>query len=199
LLVGMLAYSAARASRGLSSPSDDERVTPAEASPGAGRTSLLEVLSMLAVGVLIAFFVGFGIQAFYPAPEPPENPTTGMVKGPEDLSPEQEAQEEEFARQMRTYREEELPAYDRTASLVAVGIAVLILTAVLLLRRLRIRAIRDGVALGGVLALLYGLVLALQSEGDVFRFLMVAVVLLVVLVTVFLRFRTGRDGSGSAG
>ncbi len=36
----------------------------------------------------------------------------------------------------------------------------------------------------------YGLVLALQAEGDVFRFLMVTLVLLVVLVAGYLRFRS---------
>ncbi len=44
-----------------------------------------------------------------------------------------------------------------------------------------------------------GLVLALQTEGDVLRFLMVAVVLLVVLVAVYLRFRLGRPAPTSAG
>ena len=88
--------------------------------------------------------------------------------------------------------------YNRFASLVAVGIAVLILGAVLLLRRIRIPAIKDGVALGGVLTLFYGLVLALQAEGDVFRFLMVGVVLLVVLVAVYARFRPDRPGPTSA-
>ena len=87
--------------------------------------------------------------------------------------------------------------YNRFASLVAVGIAVLILGAVLLLRRIRIPAIKDGVALGGVLTLFYGLVLALQAEG-VFRFLMLGVVLLVVLVAVYARFRPDRPGPTSA-
>lgn len=33
---------------------------------------MLEVLSLLVVGVLVGFFAGFGIQAFYPTPELPE-------------------------------------------------------------------------------------------------------------------------------
>lgn len=48
-----------------------------------------------------------------------------------------------------------------------------------------------------MLTLLYGLVLALEAEGDVFRFLMVAVVLVVVLVAVYVRFRPGRTGSAT--
>jgi hypothetical protein len=139
LLVGVLAFLAIRISRRLSAPSGDARETP-----GAG-ASLLETLSVLAVGVLTAFFVGFGIQAFYPAPEfPEEQPVEPEAK--EELMKEEK---EDFAA-FRAY-EEEISEYNRVASFIAVGIAVLILAAVLHLKRIRIRAIRDGVALGGCL------------------------------------------------
>jgi hypothetical protein len=42
------------------------------------------------------------------------------------------------------------------------------------------------------------LVLALQAEGDVFRFLMVTVVLFVVLVAIYLRFEPRRPGPKSS-
>jgi hypothetical protein len=157
---------------------------------------LLEVLSLLAVGVLIAFFVGFGIQAFYPAPEPPDE-QFGPTAPPSEEDPEGKekfADNEEKELSIRAYQEE-VVEYNRVASLVAIGIAVLILGAVLLLRRNGIPAIRDGVALGGVLTLFYGLVLALQAEGDIFRFLMVGVVLVVVLIAAYLRFRPDNTAS----
>jgi hypothetical protein len=184
-------YLAVRVTRGGSSSSSDGARRPSGA-----RTSLLEVLSLLAVGVLTAFFVGFGIQTFYPAPEPPEERF-----GPTEPLPEEDpegkekfADKEEKELSVRAYQEE-VVEYNRIASLVAIGIAVLILGAVLLLRRIGIPAIRDGVALGGVLTLFYGLVLALQAEGDVFRFLMVGVVLVVVLAAAYLRFRPDRTAS----
>jgi hypothetical protein len=183
-------YLAVRVTRGgSSSPSDGAR------GASGARTSLLEVLSLLAVGVLTAFFVGFGIQALYPAPEPPEEqfaPTAPPSE--EDPGKEKFEDKEEKELSVRAYQEE-VVEYNRIASLVAIGIAVLILGAVLLLRRIGIPAIRDGVALGGVLTLCYGLVLALQAEGDVFRFLMVGVVLVVVLAAAYLRFRPDRTAS----
>jgi NADH:ubiquinone oxidoreductase subunit 5 (subunit L)/multisubunit Na+/H+ antiporter MnhA subunit len=190
LLVMMAVYLAMRIARDDSSSlGDDHR-------PPESRASLLEALTMLAVGVLIAFFVGFGIQAFYPAPELTEErfgPTESSPADPEGKEKFKEMKEEELA--LRVYHEE-VSEYSRIDSLIAVGIAVLILGAVLLLRRIRIPAIRDGMALGGVLTLFYGLVLALQAEGDVFKFLMVALVLLVVLVAGYLRFRPeGRPGT----
>ena len=184
-------YLAVRVTTRGGSPSSDDAHRPPRA-----RTSLLEVLSLLAVGVLVAFFVGFGIQAFYPAPELPEE-RFGLAEAPPEEDPEgmekvREKEEKELT--VRAYQEE-VVEYNRIASLIAIGIAVLILGAVLLLRRIGIPAIRDGVALGGVLTLFYGLVLALQAEGDVFRFLMVGVVLVVVLVAAYLRFRPDRTGS----
>jgi hypothetical protein len=186
LLVAAAVYVAVRISRG--------RQYPSGSGPGIS-TSLLEALSVLAVGVLIALFVSFGIQAFYPAPQPPEEPER-TVRGPQEAPPE----EKEFMREMEAYMEEELPAYNRVASVIALGVAVAILAAVPLLGRLRAvpQAITDGVALGGVTTLLYGLVLALEAEGDVFKFLMVAVALLVVLIAIYLRFRPGRRGAPSS-
>ncbi len=186
------AYLAMRVTRGGSPTSSEGTQRP----PPGARTSLLEVLSLLAVGMLVAFFVGFGIQAFYPAPELPEE-RFGYTDPPPEEDPEGEekfVEKEEKGLAERSYRAE-VVEYNRIASLIATGIAVLILGAVLLLRRIGIPAIRDGVALGGVLTLFYGLVLALQAEGDVFRFLMVGVVLVVVLVAAYLRFRPERTGS----
>ena len=66
LLVVVAAYLARQVTRCGSSSSDGARRPP------GARTSLLEVLSLLVVGVLARFFAGFGIQAFYPTPELPE-------------------------------------------------------------------------------------------------------------------------------
>lgn len=162
------------------------------------RASLLRALSVVAVGVLIVAFVGSGIDAFYPSPEPPEDPKTKAIQS--SLTPEKQKEQREqkaaYEEQKVAYKEE-ISGYNRVASLIAVGAAVLILAAVPLSRGVGIpQAMRDGMALGGVLTLLYGLILALQAESEVLRFLMVAVALLVALVAVFyLRFRPERQGA----
>lgn len=187
LFVSVLAYLAFRVSRGISTPSGEGRRTGA---------ALIEALSVLAVGVLISLFVGFGIEAFYPSPEFPEPPE--FRGSPPELESREEAKEEfrenenEFQQELESY-EAEVSRYNRVAAPVAVGIAVLILASVFFLRRTGIPTIRDGIALGGVLTLFYGLSLALQAEGDVFKFLMVTVTLLVVLAAVYLRSR-GQEG-----
>lgn len=224
---------------------------------GSGGAAFLEAISVLAVGVLISLFVGFGIQAFYPAPafpEPPggpfgpfgpEGPPPGAIaeggpKGPPPEATEAESGEEsgeqppepaeaqgqpkgpppgafgpygpgpgpsaeeietqrEFGQEVQAYQED-FSEYARVASPITVVLAAaLILAAATLLGLLRVPAIRDGVALGGVLTLLYGLGLAFQAEGSVFRFLMITVALVTVLAAVYLRFRPGRQEATPAG
>jgi hypothetical protein len=114
-----------------------------------------------------AFFVGFGVQAFYPAPEPPQAPPAG-----------QEARWKGHPHSGRGRRPDPLDGP------LTVG-------------TYRNPGDQRWSGLGGVLTVLYGLVLALQAEGDVFRFLMEAVVLVVVLVAVYLRFPSGRTGSAT--
>jgi hypothetical protein len=96
-------YLAVRVTRGGSSSSSDGARSP----PGA-RTSLLEVLCLLAVGVLTAFFVGFGIQAFYPALEPPEERFGPTEPSPEEIPEGKEKFEdnEEKELSVRAYQEE---------------------------------------------------------------------------------------------
>ena len=133
LLVVVAAYLARQVTRCGSSSSDGARRPP------GARTSLLEVLSLLVVGVLARFFAGFGIQAFYPTPELPEERFGPPEPPPEDPEDKEKARVEKEEKEL-TFKayQEEVVEYNRFASLVAVGIAVLILGAVLLLRRIRI-------------------------------------------------------------
>jgi hypothetical protein len=57
--------------------------------------------------------------------------------------------------------------------------------------------IGDGVTLGAVFTLFYGLVRALMTEEEVFRFVAVAVGLVVVLAFVYWRFIRSREGSSA--
>lgn len=51
---------------------------------------------------------------------------------------------------------------------------------------------RQRVTLGGVLTLFYGVILALQTQSPLLRFLAVAVGLLVLLIALYLKFRPDR-------
>lgn len=187
--------------------------------PADPTSSVLKVVYTLALAGLIAAFVGFGIEAFYPSPKyPAEELFYGEVYGegtamqggatlgaPDEamaqevppgelvepgVPPEALESERAYMQQERAYREE-LSEYHRVASLVAIGAAALLLVAgwVPLLRRLPV--IGDGLTLGGLLTLLYGLTLGIQVNSNLFRFLVISVSLAVLLVAIILKLRSG--------
>lgn len=153
---------------------------------------MLKPLYAVAVALLIVAFVGFGISAFYQAPEFPEPPAELEFVGPNQTDEETELiieqREKEEAYQAR------FSDYNQVVSVVVIGIAILLLVgSILWLSGLAV--IGDGVALGAVFTLFYGLIRAFMTDDEVFRFVAVAVGLAVVLILVYLRFiRPSGDG-----
>ena len=177
------------------------RVSPRPVGAGSLENPVLKTLYTLAVAALVAAFVGFGIEAFYPSPAFPEpdeammnpemyGPEPGAIAGePGPPPPEFVEAERESQREYEAY-ERELAAHSGVASAVAIGAAVLILVLGLVPRIGRLPSIGDGLILGGVFTLLYGTVLALQSQSEVARFVAVAVGLVVLLAALYLKSRS---------
>lgn len=70
---------------------------------------------------------------------------------------------------------------------IAIGIAIILLVgSILWLSSLEV--IGDGVTLGSVFTHFYGLIRAFMTQSEVFRFIAVAIVLVVVIALVYLRF-----------
>ena len=154
---------------------------------------MLKTLYALAIALLVVAFVGFGISAFYPEPEPPDYPPESEFVGPEQPT-------EEEKRLMAEHREEEeafrkrTSDYNRVVASVSVGLAVVLLVGSLLWIS-GVPVIGDGVTLGAVFTLFYGLVRALMTEDERFRFVAVAAGLVVVLAFVYWRFIRSGEGS----
>lgn len=166
--------------------------------PYAGTSVVLVALYTVALAALLATFVGFGIEAAYPSPEFPED---GFMRGPmmeggpgEEPSPEFIEQEQRFQTEMETYQQQ-LSDHHEVASAIAIVAAVLMLLAGLVPRVGRLPVIGQGLTLGGVLTLLYGIVLAVQTQNELLRFVAVAVGLAALLVSAYLRFRPGRTAA----
>jgi hypothetical protein len=167
---------------------------------------------MLALGVLVAAFVGFGIEVVYPAPEFPERE---LFDGPGEPPPEEMIVEETVSPQESEGKakepppkdlppesklgfqeyERELAEHNRIGSVIALGVSVLILVAALIPFVGRLPVIGGGLMLGGVLTLLYGVILAIQAQSPLLRFLAVTVGLIVLLVALYLKFRPSRTAA----
>jgi len=155
---------------------------------------MLKVLYSMAIALLVVTFVGFGISAFYPAPEFPEPPTElQFVK--QNPTPKQEELIREQDRREEAYRKE-FSDYNQVVASISIGIAVVLLVgSILWLSGLAV--IGDGVTLGAVFTLFYGLIRAFMTESEVFRFVAVAIGLVVVIALVYVRFvRPSSRGTG---
>lgn len=154
--------------------------------------SLLKTLYALAIALLVVAFVGFGISAFYPEPEPPDYPPEmefGEPVGTEEekqLMAEQQKEQEAFQQQQSDY--------NRVVASISIGIAVLLLVGSLLWIS-GVPIIGNGVTLGAVFTLFYGLIRALMTEDEMFRFVAVAVGLVILLALVYWTFIRSKEES----
>jgi hypothetical protein len=155
---------------------------------------MLKTLYALAIALLVVAFVGFGISAFFPEPGSPDYPPELEFVGPEPTEEEKRLMAEQ--REKEEAFRERLSDYNRVVASVSIGVAVVLLVGSLLWLS-GVPIIGDGVTLGAVFTLFYGLVRALMTEEEVFRFVAVAVGLVVVLAFVYWRFIRSREGSSA--
>ncbi|HLN18619.1 MAG TPA: hypothetical protein VK255_00430 [Patescibacteria group bacterium] len=141
----------------------------------------------LFLGLLVALFVGLGIDAFYPGPTAPDYPMSIETAKPDcPENPEIKATREKFETEQKNYQKE-FKSYSRQVSIIALLFAIVILIASLTLFS-RIHMIADGILLGGVFTTVYSIIRVLMSEDSKFRFLIVTAGLIIALVLGYIRF-----------
>ena len=157
---------------------------------------MLKALYAIAIAFLVVAFVGFGISAFYPEPRYPAYPNE-VVGGtrPENRTPQQKEKIEEFHQEEKAYREN-ISTYNLIVASISIGTAVLLLVGSIVWLS-RFAVIGDGVTLGAVFTLFYGLIRAFLSNNEQFRFVAVAIGLVIVLALVYWRFVRSSQGEAS--
>jgi len=166
----------------------------------------LKFLYTIFVGLLIASFVGFGIEAFYPTPSQPEYPTAcegKMSMTPDGTSvPVSGSESEECNQLIKEYNaagdryQEENNIHNRNVSLISLVVSVIILAASLALAH-KLNILADGLVLGGTLTLFYGIIRGLMTDQAGYRFAVVSVGLLATLVIGYLKFVRGKEDSAN--
>ena len=146
---------------------------------------ILKLVYTFFLGLLLAIFVGVGINTFYAPPEAPKYPTELNTYG-KDLNEEQITKQREFETKEQAYNETMKP-YNRNVSIITLIIAVIFLTISLVYEK-KMKIISDGVMLGGLFTLLYSLGRGFASENSKYVFIVVSVGLVVVLYLGYHRF-----------
>lgn len=155
---------------------------------------LLKLLYTLFLGLLIALFVGLGIDAFYPGPKMPDYPVsveTDMSKFGCQISEEQKAEQVKYDQDMKNFNDASKP-YNRNVSIISLAFAIVILVASLTLFT-KIKMMADGILLGGVFTAAYSIIRGLMSQDTKFRFLIVTFGLIIVLVLGYIKFIRPRE------
>jgi hypothetical protein len=148
---------------------------------------MLKTLYAIAIAFLVVAFVGFGISAFYPEPSYPGGfPDEAQRTRPENRTPEQKEKIEEYRQEEEAYRGN-ISTYNLVVASISIGAAVLLLGGSVVWLS-RVPVIGDGATLGAVFTLFYGLFRAFMSENEQFRFVAVAIGLVVVVALVYWRY-----------
>lgn len=139
------------------------------------------------IGILLATAIGVGISAFYAAPTAPEYPyETVPAKDMPVPAPEDQAVQRKFEQEQREY-EKQSKGYNRNVALISVGFSILILIVSLTLMG-RISMMADGLMLGGVFTLIYGIGRSFGSGEQKFMFAITTLGLLVAMVLGYIKF-----------
>jgi hypothetical protein len=150
------------------------------------------------LGLFLAIFVGMGIAMFYTEPKSPEPPAWyGRLEKYEPTAAEKK-QEQQYNSQQKNY-DKQLWHYNRNVSAIVLGCAVIILAISLLLAE-KLGVIADGLLLGGIFTLLYGIGRGMTTDSNKYRFAVAAVGLMVTLGLGYFKFtkpRLAEDKSSS--
>lgn len=145
---------------------------------------MLKALYIIAIGLLFAAFVGFGVSTFYKAPISPYESVAIKEMSPDRVPTDAEQAAEQAA--YDTYQDN-LKEYQRNLSLILLLVSILIVT-ISLFGLGRVEVIGDGITLGGVFLLFAGIVTSFAAGDDIYRFIAVTIGLVVVLFLSYWKF-----------
>jgi len=148
---------------------------------------VLKIIFTLFIGVMVALFVGLGIEAFYPSPVYPD------VMWQENMTDKQTAaiQAAEAAYQ------EAVRVRNQIVSIVVTAIAVIIMVASMFLEK-RNLTLTNGLLLGGLFSLIYGSTVGFSAGSAMVTFITVGVGLAAVVVVGVRRFSPSREAREAA-
>jgi hypothetical protein len=178
---------------------------PAAAAPSAERQhNALQTIFSFFLGLMVVAFIGVGVNTFYPSPAETRKPELEELQRQQDalrvaadgreLAPAQQAKmdrwmAEENELQLAINGEEK--GWARVTSIILVVFATLVMS-VSLVRNEQLRVLGNGLLLGGLFTMVYGVGWVIFSGSSVIRFAVMAFALLVALGLGYAKFVRGR-------
>jgi hypothetical protein len=148
---------------------------------------VLKIIFTLFIGVMVALFVGFGIEAFYPSPLYPD------IVWEENMTAAQEA----AMQAAQTAYDEAVRVRYQIVSIVITAVAVIIMVGSMFLEK-RNRTLTNGLLLGGLFSLVYGSTVGFGAGSAMVTFITVGIGLIAVIVVGVRRFGPSREAAEPA-
>lgn len=154
---------------------------------------ILRYIYTFFVGILVAIFVGMGVAVFYESPKAPPEPSWygSNMSGKFEPTETQRKEEEEYNKNIRDFEKNEMSEYNRNVSIIVLSLAVVILALSLVLEK-PLGVIADGLLLGGIFTLLYGVGIGIAVDSNKFRFLIASLGLAVSIALGYFKFVPAR-------
>ncbi len=149
---------------------------------------LLRYVYVVFLGILLALFVGVGIAAFYEQPKSPTPTFSKPLMVPESAT-QSATQDQEWQRNNEINEKymNNVRTYNRNVSIAAIIFAVFFLIlSFTVLEKILVMA--DGFLLGGLFTLLYSIIRGFDAQDSKFRFIIIAVALIVACLVGYKKF-----------
>jgi len=172
--------------------------------PQSSRTSGLQTIFSFFLGLMVTSFVGVGAYTFHP---PPETEFDAQIedlsrreqairdsKPPDDLTAADRNQIREITDQRNELSDAAQLAregWGRSTSIILIVLATLVM-AISLLRSDQLPVISNGLLMGGVFTMVYGVGWIVVTDTSVARFVVMTVALAITIALGYVRFVRGR-------
>lgn len=167
----------------------------------AAQQAILMAIYAVFLGGVITAFVAVGLFTFYPQPSTYEAQIIATEQQQAEIyadcktaSCQPTAEQQARDRQLQTEREQlqaaadrEMKAWSRVAGVIVIGIATVLL-AVSLIKWDRAIVISNGLLLGGLFTMVFGIILTLIGGEGMMRFLVLTAALAITVILGYLRF-----------
>jgi len=185
--------------------------TAAGASATADRQhAALQTIFSFFLGLMVVAFIGVGVNTFYPSPyethraqreelQRQRDELNVQAKG-RDLDTEQQAEMDRLTAEENALRrtiDAEHEEWARITSIILVAFATVVMS-VSLVRSEQLRVLGNGLLLGGLFTMIYGVGWVIFSGSSVVRFAVMAFALVVAIGLGYAKFVRGRSKAAAA-
>lgn len=170
----------------------------------------LQTIFSFFLGLMVLAFIGIGVNTFYAQPSYYDDPELQQLYRDQEriyqkdrdgtgLTPEDEARIDEIQaeiEELNSRNEDIQQLWARNTSIVLILFATMVM-GVSLVRSDQLRVISNGLLLGGLFTMIYGVGWIIFSGESIARFAVIVFALLVTLALGYLRFVRGREAEAS--